>query len=157
MALADLNRLQLKPLRLLAVLTLGVSACAAGCGKGGPPSGRVTGKVTYDSKPVSEGYIAFYNLGPGRSSVVQLDAEGQYQMPEVAVGDYTISIEPLEPKRPNEVTSTPAEIQAQTASFKAPDPKNIPRNYRSPKTSQLKRSVIEGDNEFDFELAEKHN
>ncbi len=137
---------------MLSALLLGA---IAGCGKSHRPEGIVNGIVSFDSQPVAEGHVVFENRSMGWLRVAELDSEGRYQIANVPFGEYTVTIQPLEPKRLDETTGSPAEIRAQMATAKAPDPKNIPRPYRAFETSPLKRSVKAGNNEFNFELTEK--
>jgi hypothetical protein len=163
MAVVHLNRVVMHCERRLQMrdLTMGVLLAAfplvvvAGCGKQPPAAGSVAGRVTFESQPVAAGHVVFENPGQGWLRAAPLDSDGRYNLPEVRVGDYTVTIQPPEPNRPNEATSMPAEIRAQMATVKYVDPKNIPRQFRSVQTSPLKRSVVPGSNEFDFELSTK--
>jgi hypothetical protein len=124
-----------------------------GCGKQGAPTGSVSGHVTFASQPVAQGFVVFENRTQGWLRAVPLDSSGGYQLPEVGVGEYTISVQPPEPERPSESSGTPAQIRAKMATVKIIDPKNIPRPFRSFETTPLKRSVAPGANTFDFDLA----
>jgi hypothetical protein len=125
----------------------------SGCGKSGASAGSVTGRVTYSTQPVTQGFIVFESRAQGALHAAPLDAEGKYELPEVRVGDYNVVVQPPEPERPSESSGTPAQIRAKMASVKVVDPKNIPRIYRAYETTPLKRSVESGANMFDFELA----
>jgi len=130
-------------------------AVLAGCGKKGPPTGDVRGRVAFNGKPVADGYVTFENLGRGRSHAAQLEADGQFVILEVEAAEYAVVIEPPAPKGPNEATSSVAEIRAARNAPPPPDRKDIPMQFRSSQTSPLKRSVVAGDNEFDFDLSAK--
>jgi hypothetical protein len=108
----------------------------------------VSGKVTYQGKPVPKGSVTFASTTPGgRNATGQLDAEGNYKLQTenpgdgALVGDYLVTIyahdEPILdyiPKKP-----IPPKILA-------------PTKYEKPETSGLKATVASGSNTFDFEL-----
>lgn len=135
------------------LLTGLVLAATPGCGNRSAPSGSVSGHVTFASQPVGQGFVVFENRAQGWLRAAPLDSSGEYVLPEVGVGEYTISVQPPQPERPSESSGTPAQIRAKMAAVRVIDPKNIPRPFRSFETSPLKRSVAPGANTFDFDLA----
>lgn len=125
----------------------------AGCGKKTAPTGSVAGRVTYASQPVTQGTVVFENRTEGQFRAATLDSNGQYQLPEVRLGEYNVSVQPPAPELPNESSGTPAQIRAKMATVKVIDPKDIPRPFRAFETTPLKRSVESGANTFDFDLS----
>ncbi len=139
------------------VLGLGLCAliCALsqGCGGGEAPPELfpVTGKVTYQGKPVPGAKIMFFldakeNLkkpSPERP-YGEADADGNYELtwgegegaPE---GKYKVSITALQPYGPEDDT----ELKP---------PSLIPDKYQSPTSSGLTAVVKDGDNVLNFEL-----
>jgi len=125
-----------------------------GCSHDGPALGNVQGRVTFQSQPVTEGTVVFENPTSAWIIAAELDAEGHYELSGVRVAEYHVSIQPNQPVVPNENTHTPEELRALRGSVKHPDPKNIPRPVRSTQTTKLRANVAEGDNAYDFELAD---
>jgi len=137
------------------MLPLGAFCCAVviGCGSKGPAAGTIKGQVTYNSQPVAAGTVVYENPSKAWIGAGELDAEGRYRISDVRIGDYIVSVQPPAPKLPNESDSSIENIKSKMAAYKAPDPANIPRRVRSTHTSPLKASVVEGDQELNFELS----
>ena len=131
--------------RLFLVALVGV----AGCGKSGGPTGTVTGRVTHQDTPLTEGTISFSSAGQFpviASGVIQPD--GTYSLrfgnePGIPVGQYRVTVHP------------PA-VQIDFAKPGPPAPRKeypqIPPPYRNPATSPLEAEISEGRQELDFEL-----
>jgi len=111
---------------------------------------RVSGKVTYQGKPVPKGTVSFVSTDPGRRNATgQLDQNGNYRLqteePDdgAELGDYQVTLysheEPILDYRPK------VPVKAQRL---------VPQKYEDPKTSGLKRTVKSGSNTFDFELTD---
>jgi len=135
------------PLARLLVMAC-VSLAPLACGSTGPGMAPVSGKVTYQGKPVPKGSVTFASTTPGgRNATGQLDAEGNYKLQTenpgdgALVGDYLVTIyahdEPILDYIP-----------------KKPIPPKIltPTKYEKAETSGLKATVASGSNTFDFEL-----
>lgn len=138
--------------------TVAVLALVGGCGESAGPSGKVTGKVTYQGQAVSSGMVSFAGeeIGVGGGGLLQED--GSYELLNVAggaipVGAYKVAIRPVPPKLPN------GDMEAMEERMKnsSPWPKipNIPAKYRNVQTSGFSAEVKEGDNTFDFEMTEE--
>jgi hypothetical protein len=139
--------------RPAALFVLFASLFAAGCG--GKPTGDLSGKVTYKSKPVVVGTVTVYDA---EKKVYQggID-QGVYtvkNVPEGAVqiivmspnpgGDQTTAEDPRRPKRdarPGEEKAAPV------AGWMA-----LPKKYEDAGTSPFKTTVKAGPNPFDLEL-----
>ena len=67
----------------MALLLLG------GCGSGLPERGKVTGKVTFNGKPVPEGTVTFYPQ-TGRSASGRIQPDGTYTLTTFDEGDGAI-------------------------------------------------------------------
>ena len=87
--------------RSLVVSVLGICLLAwTGCSSSGlsGPTGTVTGKVTYNDKPVPAGTgIVFVNQDNAMAAVGQVEADGSYTLrmqgePNVLAGSYKISV-----------------------------------------------------------------
>jgi hypothetical protein len=134
----------------LALAAAVVALTPAGCGRSGPPMGRVSGTVTYQGKPVPKGTVTFVSSDPSRRNATgQLDKNGYYQLQTeepgdgAELGEYDVTLyshdEPILDYRPK------VPVKAQRL---------IPEKYENPKTSALKRTVKSGSNTFDLELAD---
>ncbi|MBU4273144.1 MAG: hypothetical protein KKE86_09135 [Planctomycetes bacterium] len=64
-----------------------VMAGGLGCGRGGPPTTHLEGRITVDGQPIKEGNLSFVALEPnrGRGSTANI-AEGRYSAREVPLG-----------------------------------------------------------------------
>ena len=119
---------------------------AVGCG-GGPvllPTATVSGKVTFEGAPVTEGEVNFAS-SDGYAATVPLDSSGSFSIESLEVGSYTVFVTPPSP------TEAPGSEPDETSEPKQYD--NIPQGYRQQTTSDLVAEVKEGDgNTFTFDL-----
>ncbi len=107
--------------------------------------GKVTGKVTLDGSPYADAIVTFAPKG-GRPSKGVTNADGSYELTYIRAtkgaepGDHIVSIETQAPTQADDYRG-PA--------FKDP----IPMRYN--RRSELKRTVVQGENTFDFDLKSK--
>src|SRR6266511_705174 len=67
-----------------------VLLAACGCGK---PTGKVSGKVQLNGKPLPGGTVAFLSVdGTGNPASADLDEEGNYHLEKVPVGKVKITV-----------------------------------------------------------------
>jgi len=112
----------------------------AGC-SGGDPVASVTGKVTVDGEPVTEGMVLFLSeKGAGGSGELQADGTYTLQCPP---GQYKVAVAPPESTDP---TPAPA---------KPPEEGDIPYQYQDVGSSGLTAELAEGENTFDIPLESK--
>jgi hypothetical protein len=133
---------------LLALVALALTPLA--CGTAGPEMARVSGKVTYQGKPVPKGTVTFVSTNAARRNAVgQLDANGTYRLQTEQPGD---GAEPGD----YDVTVYSHDDVILDYKPKTPTPPKIlsPEKYENPKTSGLKRTVKSGSNTFDLELTD---
>lgn len=121
-----------------AVAALLVAGCslAVGCGKAGPPQGRVAGKVTLDGRPLGSGQVHLYSRKLGTGGRATLDAAGNFKMPApLPTGEYTAMVTP---PPPTDVPGVPAR-SAPAAGSNPPAAQSaaIPVIYWSETTSEL--------------------
>jgi hypothetical protein len=123
-------------------------AVMAGCGATAEPRGRVSGKVTFQKKPVTEGIVAFANAEKAVYMNANIKADGSYKLlaakgPGLPVGEYQVAVSP-----PTQDFQTGPVERANRKQFP-----NIPQKYRDPKTSGLKLTVKAGENpSFDIDM-----
>jgi hypothetical protein len=162
------------------VAAVTVFVLAAGCG---PGTGQVSGKVTYQGKPVPGGRITFRPADPKQNTVsAELDADGSFPAITLPTGEVTVSIDNREfEPQPAMGPSVPANIPlppevarklGQKAAGPAPEvdptktadppprPRNaarylrIPEKYYDVESSGLKFQVTGGDQTKNFELTD---
>jgi hypothetical protein len=73
-----------------------VALLAAGCGR----TGRVTGTVTYENKPLAFGRIIF-NSGDSRPNGVGNIVDGNYEVTDAPLGECKVTVETVMPNMPN--------------------------------------------------------
>jgi hypothetical protein len=131
--------IQSKTSFLAVLLSCGIIFC--GC-HSKEPVGKVTGKVTFQSQPVSEGIVLFRNITKGISMTCVLRPDGSYTVATakgagLPLGVYEVSVCPPPRKI---LTGAPAEP---VKSYP-----NIPQEYRDFGTSGLAVTLQDGDNTF---------
>jgi hypothetical protein len=124
------------------IATLGILVCLGwldGCGSGGPPSGTVSGKVTLNGQPLSDGVVVFTDSAAGVGASASLNERGIYHLPSIPVSSYDVAIQPPPAPPPDEMPKVLP---------KSP----IPEPFRDAETSPLKATVNQGPNTADFSL-----
>ena len=111
--------------------------------------GKVTGKVTFEGKPVSPALITFSNRDKGVNILAEINADGTYQVmmakgAGLPLGTYKVIV-------------NPPLVDAPLGPLQAPLPKNqkfenIPERYRRLETSPLSLRVNSGENPLNVEL-----
>ena len=124
----------------------------AGCGKGGMPCGYVSGKVTYEGKPVEGAAVNFQPVAPkdsteaGRLGQGVTDASGVYKLSTytqggndgAVIGKHKVSIVGKEGVR--KMGAPPI------------GERTVPQKYNSTATSGLEAEVKSGSQEINFDL-----
>jgi len=134
--------------RLLVLATLALTPLA--CGRSGPEMAQVTGKVSYQGKPVMKGTVTFVAANPNsRNATGHLDPNGYYKLQtETAgdgaeLGDYQVTIYTHDEQILDYKPKVPIKVERRT-----------PAKYENPRTSDLKATVKSGSNEFNFQLTD---
>jgi hypothetical protein len=129
---------------------LAVAALAvAGCGKKAADYGSVSGRVTFKGQPVSEGQVVFFEPEVRVYQTARIRPDGTYSVkmsdgPGLVTGSYQVAVMPPVVEGPGSKSAGPR------SPGKYPD---IPPRYRTPKTSQLSLTVVEGKNPpFDIDM-----
>lgn len=115
---------------------------------------QVSGTVTYQGKPLSNGRVTFHQTTSGTVIGGTLDDQGQYTLTfaaglDVPAGSYQVTVRPPEIKMPI-ASEAPAETEEADQADKRQSP--IPKKYFYIKSSDLKAEVVAGKNQFDFDL-----
>jgi len=124
------------------LLFVGIGTLVVGCGPGGPPSGKVTGKVTYQDEPLPTGNVILIPEQEGMPYAQgNIKPDGTYEAAtkefgtNIPVGNYRVMISAVEDLGPEK-----------------PVRPLIPFRYSSEAQSGLQASVQEGENAIDFHL-----
>lgn len=150
--------MRMNPGWVLLVLLFLVGMAGCGSKSGQLPTAPVTGRVTYQGKPVPRGEITFVPTAsqPGvRNAYGTLDEQGRYRLTTYREGDgavlgtHQVMIVARE-ELPADVGKqmTPDGILVPGKQAKS----LIPERYSDPATSGLTAEVKDGRNEFNFEL-----
>lgn len=139
----------LQTLRFTALIAVSIFLLTVNTGCGHTPGaektrGAITIKITNGGDPVAEGQVDLANEETGEGGGGPLDEAGTATIEMVAVGNYTVTINP-----PPQEPVAPGMDQA------AAQPKeyaNIPTKVRKIQTSPLTVEVKSGSSEFTFDL-----
>lgn len=129
------------------VSVLLVAIGAVGCGKKGPQLSPISGRVTFQGKPVAAGLVRFSNSEGPIDILATIETDGRYKV-DMAQGEglpegrYSVAVMPPRVNSPIGATTAPPQIPC-------PD---IPDKYRKPSTSGLTLTVKPGDNPFDIAM-----
>jgi hypothetical protein len=124
---------------------------ATGCG--GQGKGTVSGKVTYQGKPLPSGFVTFVpEQGAALHSEIQSD--GSYRMNNVPLGAVKISVEPKSAQdtlKSSAMPRNPKDFSKAKTAMTESDAK-IPSRYADPNKSQLTYTVTKGSQQHDIDL-----
>jgi hypothetical protein len=118
----------------------------SGCAE---PSTKVSGKVTYQSKPLNSGTITFFCKDNKVVRSCQIGTDGSYAIDKVPLGNakISISVPPPRTKPTGEVAK-----MAPSGGPEPPEPVEIPQNYSDPEKSGLTYEVKSGSQPHDIDL-----
>jgi hypothetical protein len=133
-----------------------------------PATFQVTGTVTLDGSPVEGAAVSFVPAPGGTAAAGTTDASGKYTLTTFEGGDgalpgeYSVKIAKYEGGPVATGTASEGDEGMMTAEYDAQaqgqetddaGPKNLlPEKYNDESTSELKATVTEGTNSFDFVL-----
>lgn len=129
------------------LLVLFFAICLTGCGDKGPKLMPVSGRVTFQGKPVSVGMVRFSNPSAGIDMLADLQQDGVYSV-RMAKGNGL-------PEGTYAVAVTPPRVDAPVGSMTTPTlPKcpDIPAKYRDPSTSGLTLTLKSDNAEFSIDM-----
>ncbi|MBX6312095.1 MAG: hypothetical protein IRY99_04130 [Isosphaeraceae bacterium] len=147
--------------RWLAAITPALFLFLWGCGgtdPAKPPLGKVSGKVTYKGKPVTNGSVIFTPVAgkgaeTGQVATGQLESDGSFVLTTFDIGDgavlgqHTVTVE----ARSEDINKLNQPKEDGTIAYILPKP-SVPEKYTKPATSPLRYTVEAGSNHFDIEL-----
>jgi hypothetical protein len=108
--------------------------------------GEVSGKVTFERKPVGEGRVTFLNVRTGAGDEALLDSDGSYSINSpLPVGEYKVTVMPL-------IVRRQVDGKGPVVGEEKPAP-DIPPKYRTIGSTDLTATVKEGANEHNFSLS----
>lgn len=134
-------------------LSIATLILCVGCGA---PTGRITGTVTFDGKPLPAGRITFLCFGEGRPVLSSPIADGRYLMEAVPVGGARIAVETFNTeafRQPKPAPGVPAITLSPAFMIGPPGPYvKIPDRYRHPDDSGLSLDIQGGNQVHDIAL-----
>jgi hypothetical protein len=150
--------------RCLALVATAALAFVFGCGgdPNKPKLGRVSGKVTYNGKPVTEGVVSFVpDSGPGsqtgQSATGEIGPDGSYTLTTfenndgAVLGEHKVLVQAREEDPALKGGGMP--IPDAQGNFKIKPPKYlVPKKYETADQTPLRYTVKEGSNTYDIEL-----
>ena len=126
-----------------------------GCGPDRPATTKVSGRVTYQGKPVVTGQIMFIPAH-GRPAIASIGEDGSYTLTTfdkgdgAAIGKYSVTINAT--RTIGGPTATSLEEEGRMPSEPPRVERLVPEKYSQRQTSPLKAEVKEGDNVINFDL-----
>ena len=133
---------------------------AWGCGQGTNtlPLAKVTGKVTYNGKPVNPGSVIFTPVAgkggeTGQVATGQIESDGSFTLTTFNTGDgaipgqHVVTVE----ARGEDLNKLNQPKADGSIAYVLPKPK-VPSKYTSASTSPLRYTVEKGGNSFEIEL-----
>jgi hypothetical protein len=108
-----------------------------GCGR---PVGSLSGKVTYQNKPLKGGSVAFVSTDGGRSFSAALSEEGVYTIPDLQGGEYKVCVETDSHKPPKQYGGGFNDRPPAKGKFGPPPGAPVPEGYTPSDPSAAARS-----------------
>jgi hypothetical protein len=137
------------PRPLVALLASAACLIVSACGPGGPEMAAVSGKVSYNGKPLTKGNVSFVSTDTRRPPASgPIGPDGSYSLQTAdgrsgaQLGEYKVAITDIDPDAPN------ADIPGMPIKTKS----DIPKKYADPDKSELKATVTGGSNSVNFDL-----
>jgi hypothetical protein len=145
-----------RPIARLVCFATVISA-VFGCSHPGPAYYPISGKVTFQGKPVAVGSIQISNPKAGIDVVTPLNPDGQYTIitanrKGLPDGDYQVAIMPNPDFSKVQMGKNGRPIPSTMPSFEELNPPNIPSKYHDPMTSGLTLTVKPEANVLDIDM-----
>jgi len=133
----------------------------AGCGPNYGPTGKITGRLTLDGKPLPPGQnVAFMEMVKGFLAYGTTDADGKFEVKtfnegEMPIGVYKVQVAAA-PASAKDAAQASAEDRFEKPEVLAPrTASTFPKKYTDFVTSGIEFDVKQGDNHFDVDLKSK--
>ena len=134
---------------LVALLAAAACLIVSACGPAGPEMAAVSGKVSYNGKPLTKGNVSFVATDPERPPASSpIGPDGSYSLQTAdgrrgaQLGEYKVAITDIDPDAPNQ------DIPGMPIKNKS----DIPKKFTDADKSELKATVKSGPNHQDFDL-----
>lgn len=130
------------------LLSLIVCVCLVGCGSDGPDLGDVSGKVTFNGKPLRGAIVTFVPQAGGSTSYGVTDAEGNYELmysrdkSGAMLGQHNVAVKTEKLTQEDMADGEPV-----------PEFVPIPEKYKQP--GSLTAEVNAGSNDINFDLSDQ--
>jgi hypothetical protein len=133
--------------RLVRAILVAFLAFAGGCGSSGPPIVSVSGKVTLDGMPLTEGVISFISKS-GHVSSAPIASDGTFQLVSqygkgIPLDGYSVSILPRQELDPTKISMAGNTVKTNS---------RLPMKYQNPAISGLTANVNGSSSKFTFNL-----
>lgn len=132
-------------------LVLMILPLATGCG--GEAKGTVSGKVTYQGKPLPGGFVTFV---PDNGAPVHTDiqSDGTYHIDKAPLGPVKISVQPKSEQEAMQSSRMPRDAKGygKFQSAMTETKSSIPPKYGTPNESGLTYTVVKGPQQHDIDL-----
>ncbi len=142
--------MQFVPIKALGILSLTTMALLAAGGCDGKKTGNLSGKVTFQDKPLPGGYLNIYSIGADGKISAQKSAaigeNGDYSVRGVPIGEAKITVQ----APPGELEPNMSEKGGMPKRGKPPI--EVPPGYTTLETTQLKHNVTLGDQKYDVSM-----
>jgi len=125
-----------------------------GCGA---PTGEITGKVTYNEKPVNSGMVMFLVEGHSKPHYARIEKGGTYTIEDVPVGSAKVTVVSPDPNRPDPDELRRKKIRKTRKQKSGNQTPNsdwfpIPEKYSDLRKSNLTFTIKPGENSYDLPL-----
>jgi hypothetical protein len=142
------------PRWVLLIPFLALIASSTGCAAG---KGDLTGKVTFNGKPVTSGTVQAF-LPDGTNKTSDIAPDGSYKLLDLPAGTVKLGVSSPNPKKRYEELLGFAKTEEQRKAVPQPDPALVkswvalPDSFESPDSSGLSATVNKGENTQDLVL-----
>ena len=138
-----------------------VALLLAGCGPKRAKTGTVSGKVSYKGQPVNGAALLLYPAAGGNTAItVSVDQAGEFHIVDVPAGEYKVVVQgtagaqQVDPRLLQKMSPEKrAEAEAKLKGMNTPPTIKFPDKYKGPKTTDLKITIGDKNEEKDLQLS----
>jgi hypothetical protein len=135
--------------RLCALLVAAASVGVLGCGT---KTATITGKVTYNNKPVTSGEVIFLAQDGHASAHAPIRPDGSFTVTSAPVGPVQVAVDNPPPTKVQATSTNRNDPEVREAWQQAAHYVATPPKYADPKQSGLRFDAKPGSNEFNVPL-----